>query len=114
VGPRAVLDDVENENSYTHRDLNSDPSVVQPVTSRYTDYALFTYLGIIVRFDTRGLYTMCCRRVGLLSLCSFDAVVTDLESILDSRTQIEFYPEGFCSTSDSYNLSLRTICIIHA
>jgi hypothetical protein len=29
-----------SENSYHHRDLKSDPSVVQPVASRYTDYAI--------------------------------------------------------------------------
>jgi hypothetical protein len=34
VDPRAGLDD----DSLPHRDSNSDPSVVQPVTSRYTDY----------------------------------------------------------------------------
>jgi hypothetical protein len=34
VGPRTGLDDVEK------RDSNSDLSVVQPVASRYTDYAI--------------------------------------------------------------------------
>jgi hypothetical protein len=29
-----------SENSYHHWDLNSDPSVVQPVASRYTGYAI--------------------------------------------------------------------------
>jgi hypothetical protein len=28
------------ENSWPYRDSNSDPSVVQPVTSRYTDYPI--------------------------------------------------------------------------
>jgi hypothetical protein len=28
------------ENSWPYRDSNSDPSVVQPVASRYTDYAI--------------------------------------------------------------------------
>jgi hypothetical protein len=28
------------ENSYPHLDSNSDPSVIQPVASRYTDYAI--------------------------------------------------------------------------
>jgi hypothetical protein len=40
VDPRAGLDDLENENSYPHRDLNPSPSVVQPVASRYSDYAI--------------------------------------------------------------------------
>jgi hypothetical protein len=40
VNPRAVLDNVEKRNSWPHRDTNSDPSVVQPVASRYTDYAI--------------------------------------------------------------------------
>jgi hypothetical protein len=29
-----------SENSWPHRDSNSDSSVVQPVTSRYTDYSI--------------------------------------------------------------------------
>jgi hypothetical protein len=28
------------ENSWLHRDSNSDPSVIQPVASRYTDHAI--------------------------------------------------------------------------
>jgi hypothetical protein len=38
-GPRASLDDMENTNFSPYRDSNSDPSVFQPVGSRYTDYA---------------------------------------------------------------------------
>jgi hypothetical protein len=38
--PRASLDDLERENSYPHLDSNSDPLIVQSVTSRYTDYAI--------------------------------------------------------------------------
>jgi hypothetical protein len=60
---------------------------------------------------TQEDYTLCCRSVDLLALCSFDTVVTDLESIPDSRTQIEFYPEGFRSTLDPNSLSLRTIVL---
>jgi hypothetical protein len=37
VGPRAGLDEMERGNSLSYRDSNSDPSVVQPVASRYTD-----------------------------------------------------------------------------
>jgi hypothetical protein len=40
VSPRAGLDDVEKRNFLPHRDSNSDPSVVQPVASRYIDYAV--------------------------------------------------------------------------
>jgi hypothetical protein len=40
VGLRTVLDDVEKKNSCPYRDMNSDPSVVQPVASRYTDCAI--------------------------------------------------------------------------
>jgi hypothetical protein len=40
VGLRADLDDVEKREFFTYRDSNSDLSVVQPVASRYTDYAI--------------------------------------------------------------------------
>jgi hypothetical protein len=36
---RAGLDGLENKISWTYWDSNSDPSVVQPVASRYTDCA---------------------------------------------------------------------------
>jgi hypothetical protein len=38
--PEAIRTTGRSENSYPHQDLNSDPSVVQPVASRYTDYAI--------------------------------------------------------------------------
>jgi hypothetical protein len=37
VDPRAGLDDEEKRKFLTLPGLNSDPSVVQPVASRYTD-----------------------------------------------------------------------------
>jgi hypothetical protein len=40
VDPRGSLDEMEKENSLPYRDSNSDPSVVQPVASRYTDCAI--------------------------------------------------------------------------
>jgi hypothetical protein len=40
VDPRAGPDDVEKRKLLPHRDSNSDPSVVYPVASRYTDYAI--------------------------------------------------------------------------
>jgi hypothetical protein len=39
VDPRGGLDDMEKRKFLTLPGLNSDPSVVQPVASRYTDYA---------------------------------------------------------------------------
>jgi hypothetical protein len=40
VDPRPGLDDVKMRKFLTYRDSNSDPSVVQPVASRYTDNAI--------------------------------------------------------------------------
>jgi hypothetical protein len=40
VDLRAGLDDLEKRKFLTAPGLNSDPSVVQPVASRYTDYAI--------------------------------------------------------------------------
>jgi hypothetical protein len=37
---RVGLDDLENRKFFTLPDSNSDPSVVQSVASRYTDYAI--------------------------------------------------------------------------
>jgi hypothetical protein len=43
-GPKTGLDDVEKRKFFTlcSRDSNSEPSVVQPVASRYTDWANIT------------------------------------------------------------------------
>jgi hypothetical protein len=38
--PEPVWTIWRSENSYPHRDLNPDPSVVQPIARRYTDWAL--------------------------------------------------------------------------
>jgi hypothetical protein len=43
VGPRPGLDNVEKRKIWPYRDLNSDPSVVQLVASRYTDYAILAF-----------------------------------------------------------------------
>jgi hypothetical protein len=39
VGPRTGPDEEERSKSFPYRDSNSDPSAMQPVTSRYTDCA---------------------------------------------------------------------------
>jgi hypothetical protein len=47
VGPRARLDDMETRKFLSLPGLELDPSVIQPVASRYTDYAihlLYIYL----------------------------------------------------------------------
>jgi hypothetical protein len=40
VDPGGGLDDMEKRKFLSHRDLNSNTLVVQPVASRYSDYAL--------------------------------------------------------------------------
>jgi hypothetical protein len=55
VDPRAGLDDV-GENSLPYRDSNSEPSVFQPVASRYTDWAIpAPNIGNIPEFVWRPL-----------------------------------------------------------
>jgi hypothetical protein len=36
------------EDSCPYRDFNSDPSVVQPVASRYTDYAILAPINTVI------------------------------------------------------------------
>jgi hypothetical protein len=43
VDPRTGLDDLEKRKS--SQDSNSNPSVVQPVVSHYTDYAILSLLN---------------------------------------------------------------------
>jgi hypothetical protein len=43
------------ENSWLHRDLNSDPSVVQPVASRYTNYAIL--VPLIKQYNDKYSFT---------------------------------------------------------
>jgi hypothetical protein len=40
VGPRAGLDDVKKRTIFLYRDSNSDPTVFQPITNRYNDWAI--------------------------------------------------------------------------
>jgi hypothetical protein len=42
-GPKVGLDDVEKRQFLPYRDSNSDPSFIQPLASRYTDYAIPEY-----------------------------------------------------------------------
>jgi hypothetical protein len=45
-----------SENSYPHRDLNPDPSVVQPVASRYTDYAIPALMYVHSKYMVEKLF----------------------------------------------------------
>jgi hypothetical protein len=56
VGPRNGLDSVEREKSWSYRDSNSDPSVVHPVASRYTDCAIpaLSSVGTMTRYLLGG------------------------------------------------------------
>jgi hypothetical protein len=38
--PKEVWTMCREEKSYSYRDSNSDPSAIQPVASRYSDYAV--------------------------------------------------------------------------
>jgi hypothetical protein len=67
VDPRASLDDVEKDNSLPYRGSNSDPSVVHPVASRYSDYAILAplHVGIVrtiiknTQFTDLNLHKFC-------------------------------------------------------
>jgi hypothetical protein len=57
VDPRAGLDDWRSKNSWPHRDSNSDPSVVQPAASRYTDYAIRPFLNLMI--NDKSVFVSC-------------------------------------------------------
>jgi hypothetical protein len=59
VDPRVGLDDVEKKKFLPYRDSNSDPSVVQPVASRYTNCAIpapYSYVSGKSRDTDIGLF----------------------------------------------------------
>jgi hypothetical protein len=60
LDPRAGLDDVEKRKLLTPRDSNFNPSLVQPVASRYTDYAIelhmYIYLNMGIYQDQQHLF----------------------------------------------------------
>jgi hypothetical protein len=76
VDPRAGLD--------PHRDLNPDPSVVQPVASRYTDYAIpapsTLSVHIIKRFPRSFFKNATSTRNVHLTLHSVPAAVVQLHN----------------------------------
>jgi hypothetical protein len=55
--PEAVWTTWRRENSWPYRDANSDPSVVQPVASRYTDYS-FPASQFLVKYS-KYTYKFC-------------------------------------------------------
>jgi hypothetical protein len=50
VAHRTGLEDAERGESYPNQDLNPDRSVVEPVTSHYTDYAFPATVYYSIRF----------------------------------------------------------------
>jgi hypothetical protein len=58
VDRRANLDDLEKRKSRHYRDSNSDPSVIQPVGGRYTDYAI----------RAPDLFLVTCQKYGWIQL----------------------------------------------
>jgi hypothetical protein len=58
VGPRDAMDDVEKRKFLTLRGLELRPSVVQPIGSRYTDFA--TAAHILSAITTHNSYSGKC------------------------------------------------------
>jgi hypothetical protein len=69
VGPRSGLDDLEGRKSCSYWDSKSDPSAIQPVARRYTDYAIrLVELGVYIHKNWIHIHyssTMCRKRDGV-------------------------------------------------
>jgi hypothetical protein len=84
----------EEKNSWPYQDSNSDPSVVQPVSSSYTDYAIPTsncdrisiirngwiyayFIGVTYRHKSKAF------QLGLLAACSKSKLTSETRNLLD-------------------------------
>jgi hypothetical protein len=50
VDPKAGLDDVGKRKFLRHQDSNSNPLIIQPVPSRYTDYAIPAHVSCYIEY----------------------------------------------------------------
>jgi hypothetical protein len=87
-GPQGVCRTWRRENSWLQRDSNSDPSVVQPVASRYTDCAISAPMNLYVHghlkekiWNTSSCHVLCV----LLALYIFAQILHNPRHVRDSN-----------------------------
>jgi hypothetical protein len=104
--PEPVWTTWRRENSWPYRDSNSDPSVVQPVDSRYTDYAVaarsiqyLTLINLSMLFRSRFQNLKC---ILLHNGCEF---VVFLHTVVDSK-----WSTGSCGTPIAPTCNIIEIC----
>jgi hypothetical protein len=90
VCPRAGLDDVKKRKFLPLPDSNTDPSVVQPVTSRYTYYAIRA--PQILEDSTLYLFSL-------------------FEGLLEGLRAHQRYPVGLHEMSYSSLINKTNVCI---
>jgi hypothetical protein len=92
VDPRTDLDDMESENSYSHRDSNCDPSVVQAVASRYNDWVIpallthtHTHISDLISYEQKAWIWPIRRMYWLVSQPSWSLVRTGNAARIHTR-----------------------------
>jgi hypothetical protein len=73
--PKPVWGTWRGENSCLHQDSNSDPSIVQPVASRYTDCAILTSMSVIGLFSC--VISSCLHNSILIEIILLKRVLSD-------------------------------------
>jgi hypothetical protein len=105
VDPRAVLEDREKRKSLPHRASNSEPSVVQPVASGFTDCTIPAPHKINVSFSYSFLQRY--------PISNRPTITWTWKTKQYRRSILKLQSPGICYTSATWKYSLSTYFIFH-